>query len=246
MAKVKVIIVLVILLIPLWSLKCYSSNPKLLSMCESVAPKVEKLWGKVDAIVYLKDGLTNATIGSYHSNNFTIVLNDPDYCTVAHELTHVIQLYKGIKGPRWFLEGQADLSCYLLYPNEYGKRGYITWLREGFGELDPYRFGITILYYLFKKKGNVYLALNFSHEDALLYFVKALRSCTTPFDICPGPLSVDVSGNGTWWANTDKVKGNVTVIDGIAIFHGYGEAYAIPSPALISVILTSLRRRRTS
>ncbi len=241
MAKLNLLLFSVIVLVlPLSALTCVSNNHTLLSLCRKVAPKVEDLWGELNATVVITYGKSDYTT-QLNDGVYLISLKDIDKCTMAHELTHVYQFAEHVNSTKWALEGVAQLTCYLLFPTEFKQKGFVSWIERGYGYLDDYDFGLVVAYYLYRV-GNLNNIYSLSYDNAIEIFAKALHTCTTPYSLCPGTFTGKISGNGKWWANTPYSEGAVKVIDGISIFNGYGVAfsYPVPSPSLISILIPSI------
>lgn len=235
----KVIVILLAALPLLFSLSCYSQVPALLRLCNDVAPKVEALWGEVNAKVIVVPGNSYKTVGTPYGKTFTITMKDYNVCAMAHELTHVFELSKGYLGEDWFNEGLADLTCYLLYPDSYPKE-YIAWIEKGYGEYDSYFFGLTVLYYAYSKGMNLIELRRLNYLEASRLFAKALEEGVTPFSVKPHPPpfgEVRIEGKG--WAYTKDSVGGI-VIGHVTVFTNGGIA-KFPWPALLPVFL--LRRR---
>ena len=242
--KVKLMLVSLLLLELGWALTCTSPSPSLLELCKRVGVRVERLWGKVNATVLVERGSEDYT--TQRGDIYLIHLRDVNECTMAHELTHVIQLYRKVRAPLWYLEGQAQLSCYLLFPNEFKETGFVEWLKRGYGELDPYDFGLVVLYFLYFTKGNIEYALSIPKSKALEIFATALHYCITPYNMCPGSFHGVVRGTGLWWVKADVVEGADIRVGKVAIVNGEGLAYSVPSPSILALVGALLRRVRRS
>ena len=249
-------VALLLLLVPLaLAMTCVSSYPKLQSLCEEVAPKVEALWGKVNATVELAYGSHYLTTGRPLSHQYLVQLKEPNPCALAHELTHVIELEKGAYSPKWFAEGLADLSCYLLYPQLYKESGYVQWVERGYGGYSPYFFGVTVLYYEYVAGGDVWGARLLTFKEASEIFARALEEGLTPYGVRPGrPAFVEVELS-KGWAFGGSPSGEYWKFNNVEVFYGPGKvSYALPfilpllTPSWMRKCGSSVRRlkRRTA
>jgi len=211
------------------ALTCVSSDLRLEALCKEVAPKVEALWGKVDAVVRLELGGRNFAVGEPLSHEYKVVLASPDPCTLAHELTHVIELERGAYSPDWFAEGLAELSCYLLYPDLYAERGYEEWVERGYGAYSPYYFGLTVLYYAYSKGYDVWELPRLSFKEASKLFARALEEGVTPYGVKPrNPLLLKVKLE-RGWAYGGSPSGEYWKFGKVEVFYGPGEVtYGLP------------------
>ncbi len=239
----KLVAALLLLVSLIFGMRCISNDSSLLKLCVEVSRRVEGLWGHVGATVVVVRGKEYKTIGSLNSERYTVVMEDENPCALAHELTHVVELYRGYLGEDWFMEGLADLSCYLLYPDLYPKE-YILWISKGYGEYDSYFFGLTVTYYAYVKGMNVFKLKDWSYLQAAKLFARALEEGITPFGVKPYPPpfgTVRIEGKG--WAYTRNSEGAV-VIGKVSIFTEGGVAH-FPSIALLPLLLSQLRGRRS-
>ena len=211
-----------------WALTCVSSNPSLLKACEQVAPKVEALWGRADATVALKFGDSNYASGVPGSHEYRVVLKELNLCTLAHELTHVIEMERGAYEPRWFAEGLAELTCYLLYPDLYRRTGYPEWVEKGYGAWSPYFFGLTVLYYLYSRGEDVWEAKNLSLYEAAEVFAKALEEGATPFGVKPSQPALGYVRLRGGWAYGGLPSGDYWKFGKVEVFYGPGAVEYLP------------------
>lgn len=240
--KVKMILVSLLLLELAWGITCTSPSPELLELCRRVGARVEKLWGEANVTVLVQRG--SEDYATQRGGVYFISLRDVNECTMAHELTHVIQMYRKVKAPLWYLEGQAQLSCYLLYPNEFKRTGFVEWLKRGYGELDPYNFGLVVLYFFYVTRGDIGYALLLPKSKVLKTFAFALNYCITPYNECPGTFHGIVKGTGVWWVRADVVEGAKIKVGKVAIVEGEGSAYSLPAPSILGLAGVLLRRVR--
>ncbi|ALU12778.1 hypothetical protein EYM_07430 [Ignicoccus islandicus DSM 13165] len=245
MRYLKVFLLLTLLSATIFSIKCVSNYEPLQERCTRVAIEVEELWGYSDAIVYLVNDTVSFVSGVPESGvyelHIDINMEEILDCILAHELTHVLQLERGLRSQKWFLEGQADLSCYLLYPNEYKFKGYIEWVTTGYGNFDPYFFGITTLYFILKSKGIVTTELwkysSLSFNEALGYFVKALSTCEVPFGVCPKAPMGAIYIKGSGWAKGTYYIGEGARYGSIIILRNGGMVINLPQPSVLSIFI---------
>ncbi len=205
------------------AMRCVSSNAEYLKLCEEVAPKVEALWGKVRAVVVLVPDSKSFTVGEPRSGSYVVHLSSPDPCTLAHELTHAIELERGLYEPRWFAEGLAELSCYLLYPGLYARRGYAGWVGKGYGDYDPYFFGLTVVYYWYAKGGDVWSLANKDFAFAAKLFAEALESGVTPYSAVPHPPPFGYVELDRGWAYGGRPEGQYWKFGEVEVFYGKGK-----------------------
>jgi len=230
---VKVALLLALSALAALAMTCVSEDPDLRKACEEVAPKVEALWGKARARVELRLGEANYASGVPGLHEYAVSLRELNYCTLAHELTHVIEMERGAYWPLWFAEGLAELSCYLLYPELYKRSGYAEWVTRGFGDLSPYFFGLTVLYYLYVNGEDVWSARKMSLYEAAKVFAEAVSSGVTPYGVVPVPPPFGEVELEEGWAYGGSPSGEYWKFGKVEVFYGPGKVSYLPFLALV-------------
>ncbi len=225
----------------LLSLNCQGP---LANLCNVVAPKVEALWWKSNATVYVTLDSSCFTEGPF-GNSFVVHLCSKDPSILAHELTHVLQIERGLRGPLWLIEGMAELTSYLLYPSLHNPYYEERWLTKGYGYLNDtegiYGGGLVILYSVYEelgKEGVLRLFDNINYKEIASIVAKHLATCDTPHNLCPSYLKKTVLLGPLSWAGSDRVDGNAIVIGKVAV--AYGKAVARPMPINLSSTLLGI------
>ncbi len=217
----------------------FNCQGPLAKLCTEVGPKVSALWWKSNATVYVvKDDVCFAE-GPY-GNAFIVHLCSPNPALLAHELTHVLQIERGLEGPLWLIEGMAELSAYLLYPNLHSPYYEEAWLSRGYGSLNGtigiYGGGLVIVYSVYEEKGKegvLSLFNKINYKEVAEILAKRLANCDTPHNLCPSKLREVVSLAPLSWAGSSDASGEVVIYKDVAVAYGKGEARPMSSFGLL-------------
>ena len=222
----------------------FNCQGPLAPLCTQVGARVEGLWWKSNATVLVIPDKACFTEGPY-GNTFVIHLCSQNPAIMAHELTHVLQLERGLEGPLWLIEGMAELTAYLLYPNFHNPYYVEKWLSRGYGSLNDtdgvYGGGLVLLYSVYKEKGKegvLSLFNKIDYKELAKILARHLAVCDTPHNICPSKLKRKVILSPLSWAGSAEAKGKVVVYGNVAV--AYGRAVARPLPSFAPSLLLAL------
>ncbi len=249
MRYLKLFPVLIALIVTANALHCYGHNQSLVERCNEISIKIEELWGESSARVLVVEDSRSYIVGTPFSKYYELHVNVKESrmldCILAHELTHAVELERGLVASKWFIEGQADLSCYLLFPDEYKLKGYEEWVSKGFGDLNPYFVGITFLYFVMKRyhlsPRELWSFSSLNDSEVFKYFAEALDSCVDPFHVCPGRFTGVISFEEGGWGVGNYYSGNGLKVGSIIVLKGKGSIVSLTQPLLPTLFL---RRRR--